>query len=110
VRRNRFARLLAARAQLLGFATVPGRLYALRRYPALRPVREPGDLVHGEVYRLDRPAPTLAILDAYEDLHYRRILTTAELASGRRLRCWVYEWTTPLPSHRRAPLGVWPVE
>lgn len=85
-----------------------GRLYALPRFPALRPAQAAGELVHGEVHRLWEPAAVLAVLDAYEDRQYRRVLREAVLADGRRMRCWVYEWKQPLPEHRRLRKGRWP--
>lgn len=117
VRRNRFSRYLARVARLLGPASLPGRLYALRRYPAVRPPLSGWlsqedisgeETVWGEVHRLLEPRIALAVLDAYEDRKYRRILREAQLLDGRRIRCWVYEWKGGLPHHRRLPAGRWP--
>lgn len=107
MRGNRFSRYLARNALLLGPATLAGRLYALPRFPALRPPQAAGDIVQGEVHRLLRPAATLPVLDAYEDARYRRVQREATLEDGRRLLCWVYEWTAPLPEHRRIASGRW---
>jgi gamma-glutamylcyclotransferase (GGCT)/AIG2-like uncharacterized protein YtfP len=80
---------------------MPGRLYALARYPALRRAAGPGDHVRGELYRLRTPEPTLRVLDAYEAARYRRVLRRATLGPEKNVRAWVYEWTTALPEHRR---------
>lgn len=85
---------------------MPGRLYRLRWYPGMRPVRQPGDLVAGELYRLRQPSKTLAILDEWEE-HYRRELSAATLANGRMHRCWVYMYRTPLSELRRVTSGEW---
>jgi gamma-glutamylcyclotransferase (GGCT)/AIG2-like uncharacterized protein YtfP len=107
VRRNRFARYLARNAVLLGPAAAPGRLYALPRFPALRPPQAPKDVVRGEVHRLFQPEAMLRILDDYEDRQYRRVIREATLEAGGTVRCWMYEWTSPLPEHRRIGSGRW---
>lgn len=104
--KHRMAHYLAGSAKLTGRAQAPGRLYALRRYPALRPALSPEDVVPGDVYQLRQPRMTLPALDAYEDRQYRRVLVTATLLGGRSVRAWTYEWKTPLPEHRRVPR--WP--
>jgi gamma-glutamylcyclotransferase (GGCT)/AIG2-like uncharacterized protein YtfP len=96
---HRMARALARQADYIGRASAPGRLYALRRYPALRPHLSPDDRVPGDLYHLRTPRPTLAFLDAYEDRQYRRILTRVTVAD-RVYKAWTYEWKTPLPHHR----------
>ncbi len=106
-RKNRFARYLAQNADLIGRARMPGRLYALKRYPGFRPQQSGDDWVAGEVYRLRRPVPTLQTLDAYEASDYRRQARVATLENGRTLRCWVYVFWHALPRHRRVPDGAW---
>ena len=105
--RNRFARRLQREGILMGRAKIPGRLYGLKRYPGLRPAQNAQDWVYGEVYRLLRPAATLAVLDAYEDSAYRRVLRTVILEDSRQIRCWVYLFSTPLPRHRQIASGSW---
>ncbi|MEI9813390.1 MAG: gamma-glutamylcyclotransferase family protein [Acidobacteriota bacterium] len=54
---NRYARYLASQADLVGPARIQGRLYALKRYPGLRPPLNPGEWAVGEIYRLRQPRP-----------------------------------------------------
>lgn len=104
---------LHAGAVCLGSATIGGRLYDLGPYPAARPARRPRERVHGELYRLTRPA-ALAALDSYEGCdpagsaapEYRRETVPVEHA-GRRRQAWVYWYARPLRGARRLPGGVW---
>jgi gamma-glutamylcyclotransferase (GGCT)/AIG2-like uncharacterized protein YtfP len=105
--KNPFARYLARNADLVGQASIPGRLYGLKRYPGLRPPQVEDDRASGEVYRLHRPVPTLKNLDAYEGSDYRRVCGLAKLEDGREARCWVYLFRRPLPRHRRIQSGAW---
>ncbi len=105
--KNRYARYLGQNADLVATARSPGRLYALKRYPGLRPPQSEEDWVHGELYRLRVPVLTLRVLDAYEASDYRRVRRLATLADGTRLRCWVYVFWKPLARHRRVESGVW---
>ena len=99
--------------QCLGPASIAGRLYDLGPYPAARPARRPGERVHGELYRLTRPA-ALAALDRYEGHEaadggadeYRRDRVPVTHAGRRRL-AWVYWYARPLRGARRLPAGVW---
>jgi gamma-glutamylcyclotransferase (GGCT)/AIG2-like uncharacterized protein YtfP len=105
--KNRFSRYLAQNGDLIGRALIPGRLYALTRYPGLRPPQSDEDWAAGEVYRLRCPVQTLQTLDAYEASDYRRVRRLATLEDGRAVRCWVYMFWTPLPRHRRIASGTW---
>ena len=106
--RNRYARRVRREARLLGPARMPGRLYRVRWYPGMRPARRRDDVVQGEVFRLHKPEPMLAALDEYEGKHiYAREMRMATLATGRRLRCWVYMYRIPLAERRRVAAGVW---
>lgn len=107
VRRNRYARYLADNADLIGQAMLPGRIYALKRYPALRPPQSDQDWVAGEVHRLRTPVPTLQKLDAYEAHEYRRVRRLVTLEDGRELRCWTYVFWQALPRERRIMEGRW---
>jgi gamma-glutamylcyclotransferase (GGCT)/AIG2-like uncharacterized protein YtfP len=105
--RNKFARLLRQQAKLLGPATIRGRLFGLRRYPGLRPALEPNQWVTGELFRLRQPARTLPVLDAYEDIQFRRVRRRVYLSDGQEIRCWVYLYNKALPPHRLIPSGEW---
>jgi gamma-glutamylcyclotransferase (GGCT)/AIG2-like uncharacterized protein YtfP len=106
--KNRFARYLAGNADLIGRARMPGRLYGLKRYPALRRPQSDADWVTGEVYRLRCPVPTLQTLDAYEGRDYRRVRGLATLEDGLEVGCWVYVFSRSLARWRRVDSGRWP--
>ncbi len=96
------ARLLR-QAQLLGEATIRGRLYDLGRYPGLTETDDPAEIVHGEVYTLNSPAATLPWLDAYEGIakdafrnEYERCERAVHLASGGEVTAWVYLYRAPV--------------
>lgn len=57
--------LLKVRAEFVGQASVPGRLYDLGDYPGLYSVPE-GGRVSGELYRLRDPGEAFRVLDEYE--------------------------------------------
>lgn len=69
---NRHARLLRAKAQLAGRATVRGSIFLIGKYPGYR--REPDGVVQGEHWRLREPEATLAALDDYEGALYSRVV------------------------------------
>jgi gamma-glutamylcyclotransferase (GGCT)/AIG2-like uncharacterized protein YtfP len=106
---------LRREARLVGEATIEGRLYSLGRYPGL--VETAGDpcRVHGEVYDLKRPAPTLAWLDNYEGIvpgkhersPYERVERPVRLASGARLTAWVFLYRKSVRSRSEVPGGYW---
>jgi gamma-glutamylcyclotransferase (GGCT)/AIG2-like uncharacterized protein YtfP len=81
---------LRREARLLGEATIEGRLYRISWYPGLVLGGGPDARVHGEVYALNTPAPTLKWLDAYEGLgrgpadqhDYERVERPVTLASA----------------------------
>jgi gamma-glutamylcyclotransferase (GGCT)/AIG2-like uncharacterized protein YtfP len=83
--------LLAAGADLVGAATMAGKLYAVAWYPGFAPGR--GGKVHGEVWRMRDARGTLAALDEYEGAEYARERRSAKLADGSRVTAWVYRFT-----------------
>ena len=104
--RNRYARRLRCEALLAGRATMPGRLYRVGSYPLMRPPRDSGDVVTGELYRLRQPVKMLQVLDEYEE-NYRRELRRATLVNGRTHPCWVYMYRVPMLERRRIASGEW---
>ncbi|MFT4275130.1 MAG: gamma-glutamylcyclotransferase family protein [Rhodopseudomonas sp.] len=91
------ARLLSSNAEFLGTASIPGRLYLMRHYPALVPSEDPDEHVHGEVFRLHRVDEVLAQLDDYEGCgpsdqrsEYRREISQVTLDGGTELDAFVY--------------------
>ena len=81
-------RVLTGRATFVGEATAPGTLLALGRYPGAVAGR---GRVRGEIWRL-ATAELLRTLDDYEGYNFERTTTTATLASGRRVRAWIYRY------------------
>lgn len=105
--KNRYSRYLSARADLVGRALLPGRLYGLKRYPCMRPPQTEDDWIAGEIFRLRTPNQTLTVLDDYEGPDYRRVRRWATREDGRAVSCWVYEFVRPVPWQRRIPSGSW---
>jgi len=102
--RSPYAKLLQARAQFLGKACAPGRLYHLGRFPgAVFDSRCPAK-VHGEVFRLNA-ASILGALDAYEGCRpedtepqlFRREIIEVVLCRGGTLSVWAYPLTSEAP-------------
>ena len=102
--RNRYARMLAARAVLLGPARMRGRLYHLQQYPGMRTSACPGEWVVGELYMLPGAA-SLSALDRYEGPRFRRKCCHAFDAAGRRRPAWVYEYLGRVSESHRIPSG-----
>jgi gamma-glutamylcyclotransferase (GGCT)/AIG2-like uncharacterized protein YtfP len=84
-------RFLAGRASFVDEAHVAGTLLDLGRFPGAVAGR---GRVRGEVWRLDAPE-VLQTLDDYEGYNFLRCTTTATLASGRRVRAWMYRYRGP---------------
>lgn len=91
---NPSARLLRSQARLLRRTTVPGSIYRLHGYPGFRP--EPPGEVHGELYRLLRPAITLAALDRYEGPDFERVILSG---------VWIYRYRLAPPESQRIASG-----
>lgn len=99
---NKFARLLAEKAQFVGTARVPGRLYDFGRYPGAKRAEDPGESIVGEIFRLDDPGAILPALDEYEGPEFERALVS--ITDARE--CWIY-WYIGDDAGRRIPSGDW---
>ncbi len=97
--RSPYAKLLQARAQFLGEASAPGRLYHMGRFPGAVFDGHCPAKVYGEVFRLSGSS-LLDALDAYEGcrpedpappLFSREIIEVA-LCRGGTLRVWAYRF------------------
>jgi gamma-glutamylcyclotransferase (GGCT)/AIG2-like uncharacterized protein YtfP len=115
---HEMGRRLAREAVLVGAATLPGRLYQISWYPGVVDSSAPGELVHGEVFRLIDPAAALAWLDRYEGVtggpaggtargEYARVERTVALATGEQLAVWVYLYQRDASGKRRIESGRW---
>lgn len=96
---NPFAARLRAESEFIGPDRVPGAIYRLGSYPGYRP--HPGAEVHGELYLLSQPAPTLAALDAYEGEEFERV----EILTLSGARAWIYRWVFDPPPAARIESG-----
>jgi gamma-glutamylcyclotransferase (GGCT)/AIG2-like uncharacterized protein YtfP len=66
--KNKFARMVADRAQFVGAARVPGRFENAQLLPSL---------------------------DDYEGSEFERALASAEMEDGRAIECWIYWYVGP---------------
>lgn len=86
-------------------ATVLGHLRDLGPYPAMRLDLPNPAPVQGTLFTLPDDPNLLAQLDAYEGFDpaqpasslFLRQTTTATLATGETLPCWIYTYNHPLP-------------
>ena len=99
---------LLSSATFVGPGEFRGRLYDLGNYPGVVASDDPADRVHGEVYRLQDPAATLARLDQYEgcgetDLaptEYVRVTADVRLADGVAIHAHLYLYQRPVEGLR----------
>ncbi len=96
----------------LGGATINGRLYDLKRYPAL--VASANEVAHGEVFRLANPLSSFVWLDKYEGVvpgretnEYERVVRPVWLASGEEISAWVYLYLPDVPNKAHIAGGRW---
>ncbi|HEX6999821.1 MAG TPA: gamma-glutamylcyclotransferase family protein [Gammaproteobacteria bacterium] len=110
---TRMAAWLAARAEHLGPAHTPGRLYDLGAYPGFVDARLPGECVHGDLYRLRSTAAWRA-LDDYENggatvgaADFVCVRRAVHPAGGGRVDACLYLYRGPLRGARRIASGDW---
>jgi gamma-glutamylcyclotransferase (GGCT)/AIG2-like uncharacterized protein YtfP len=95
---NKFALMLADRAQFVAAARVQGLLYDFGPYPGA----VKGDRwIHGEVHRVDDPE-LLTLLDEYEGPEYERAMVSV---TGIQ-ECWIY-WYVGAETGRLIVSGDW---
>ncbi len=71
---NKFARLLAERAQFIGEARVPGRLYDFGRYPGAVASDQPDEWILRRNLLLVDPTRSSTALDEYEGPEFERAM------------------------------------
>lgn len=106
---------LQREARSLGAAAIHGRLYDLGDYPGLRDGTGNGEVVHGEVFRLDDPEAVFLWLDAYESIvpndpaasEYERARRSVTLADGTTVTASVYLYRTQPAQEGYRPDGRW---
>jgi gamma-glutamylcyclotransferase (GGCT)/AIG2-like uncharacterized protein YtfP len=99
-----------AQCRLIGRGTIPGRLYDVGAYPALRPGAGPGDGVPGVLWEIDGD-DALARLDEFEDVAggvYARARCDVRMDDGRSEPAWVYVYALSVDGLPR--IAVWPPE
>ena len=100
--------------ELVGHATLPGRLYDVGDYPAA--VCQPDDtdeVIHGELYYLRDSYRIFDKLDRYEGYiapgtgrsEYRREYRDVCLSTGDRVKAWVYLYNLRTDALTRIPSG-----
>lgn len=104
-------RVLAQHSRYAGTARYAGRMYDVGAYPAVVPDPESAPAVQGELYRLQRPAVLLPLLDRYEGCtegddpaaEYRREVQPVVRHDGTTVQAWVYLYNQPVRTLR--PIG-----
>jgi gamma-glutamylcyclotransferase (GGCT)/AIG2-like uncharacterized protein YtfP len=106
------AKLLSRSAEFIGEARCQGRLYMVKHYPGLVLSDEPGDVVFGELVRLQTPEASLVTLDDYEGCgpgvaspQYLRQLLPVTLDDGTINEAWTYVYNRPVDKLTRIASG-----
>jgi gamma-glutamylcyclotransferase (GGCT)/AIG2-like uncharacterized protein YtfP len=107
------ARLLSAHAAFVAEASCPGQLYLIRHYPGLILSKIPGDLVHGELFRMTQAEALLRELDLYEacgegfaaPTEYLRELHQIATPDGASHQAWTYIYNWPVENLPRITSG-----
>lgn len=107
------SKLLASGAEFLGTASCHGRLYRITHYPGLLHAAEAGDMVHGDLFRMNDPDKLLAVLDDYEGIGpgheqptlYLREMLPVTLGDGRITQAWTYIYNRPVDETTRIVSG-----
>ena len=107
------SKLLAAGADLLGPATVRGKLFLITHYPGLLHSDDAADIVHGELYRLRNVDELMAALDDYESVGpgheeptlYVREVVPVTLRDGSVMEAWTYIYNRPVNEAKRIVSG-----
>ena len=109
---------LRREATLVGPATLQARLYRVSWYPGITLSENARDAVHGEIYRLDGGAATLAWLDEYEGVttgatsvapadEYARVQCKISDADGAAHGAWVYLYRRDTAGLAHVESGHW---
>ena len=96
-------------ARFAGAAKIQGELYKLRNmnYPGAVPTAQPDSFVHGQLYVLRNPEPTLQSLDEFEGCGeglFRRVIADV-WTRGRTVKAWTYFYARPLQQADLVPGG-----
>jgi gamma-glutamylcyclotransferase (GGCT)/AIG2-like uncharacterized protein YtfP len=104
--------LLSREADFLGEAQCRGRLYMVKHYPGLLLSDDPGDVVHGELFRMHHPEELIATFDDYEGCgptfeqptaYLREVLPVT--LDGTTYETWTYVYNWPVVATKRIASG-----
>jgi gamma-glutamylcyclotransferase (GGCT)/AIG2-like uncharacterized protein YtfP len=104
---------LVCHAEYAGEAWFNGRLYRVAQYPGAVPSSDPGDKVHGELYRLRDAAALFGELDAYEGCGpddsaptlYVRKTATIHRPGREAVPAWIYLYNRDVSKLARIASG-----
>jgi gamma-glutamylcyclotransferase (GGCT)/AIG2-like uncharacterized protein YtfP len=96
-----------------GEGTFNGILYRLAHYPGAVASDRPGDIVHGELYRLRDAAEVFRHLDPYEGCgphdptprQYVREIKPIRRADGMQVQAWIYIYNRDVTNLARIASG-----
>ena len=105
------SKFLRRKGQLVGKATVTGKLFDLGMYPGY--ISTGSERVKGELYRLnpETAAMTVEMLDAYEGVtgapedEYRKIEVMAKVNDGGSFKAYTYEYKGDAAGKEAIPMG-----
>ena len=100
---NKMSAYLSTHAQFLAHGWFQGLMYQISYYPGVIASDDANDCVYGELYKLNDPDSTLAILDAYEECsaqhtqpaEYKRVtarIHTKDGAVSEQVWIYLYQW------------------
>jgi gamma-glutamylcyclotransferase (GGCT)/AIG2-like uncharacterized protein YtfP len=102
---NKMAAYLASHAEFLTHGWFQGRMYQISYYPGVIASDDEDERAYGEIYRLNDPETSLAILDAYEECsaqhtqpaEYKRITASIFAMDGNMFeQVWIYLYQWPI--------------
>lgn len=110
---GRMAAWLRSKGRYEGRGVCRGRLFDLGPYPVMVASAREGEVVCGDVYRLEQPQRWLAQLDRYEGCgrsarppgEYRRTRIGVTLDDGREVEAWAYLYRYPTRGLKPIPGG-----
>lgn len=108
------SRLLSANSTYIGPGTTQGKLYRISWFPGLVRSDDPDDVVHGELYKLQRVSDALLVkMDEYEDIgpqfpepheYKREVCDVLHGGTVFRAMSYIYQWSVADAQH--LPSGV----
>ncbi len=105
--------ILEGLSEYEGSASVCGRLYNVKVFPAMTESFNPEEKVRGDIYHIGTNPEVLGFLDEYEEItdnfphpkEYLRKTITALSDSGRKYFCWIYIYNRDVSCLERIKSG-----